>query len=189
MPTRQFSEEHKRKLREAKLGKKRGKHSEETKIKMRMKALGRKMSLESRNKMSLAKKGKKGNSFTPEQRRVLSEKAKIRSASPEWRKMMSDRAKGEKSSLWRGGLTSKNCTIRNSFEYRLWRSAVFERDSWTCIWCRKRGGKLEADHIKPFCFYPELRFAIDNGRTLCRDCHKKTDTYGSKINNYKMTNK
>lgn len=63
-------------------------------------------------------------------------------------------------------------------EYRLWREAVFKRDDWTCVWCFKRGGDLEADHIKSFANHPELRFVLDNGRTLCIPCHKKTDTYG-----------
>lgn len=75
--------------------------------------------------------------------------------------------------LWKGGITPINQAIRNSIEYKLWREAVFKRDNWTCIFCLQRGGELEADHIKRFSDYPELRFAIDNGRTLCKECHKK----------------
>lgn len=84
---------------------------------------------------------------------------------------------GEKSNFWKGGISSINLRIRGSAEYRIWRTAVFERDNHTCIWCGQRGGRLNADHIKPFAYYPELRFAIDNGRTLCVPCHKTTDTY------------
>ena len=92
------------------------------------------------------------------------------------------KTKGANHHLWRGGLTEKNQYIRNSLEYKLWRRAVYERDNYTCVWCgTKESGKLNADHIKPFCIYPELRFAIDNGRTLCISCHKKTDTWGNKI--------
>lgn len=90
---------------------------------------------------------------------------------------------GDKSPTWKGGITPINIKIRNSKEFILWRKSVFERDNYTCIWCGIKSGNgkaiiLHADHIKPFALFPELRFAIDNGRTLCIDCHKKTDTYG-----------
>lgn len=83
---------------------------------------------------------------------------------------------------WKGGITPINHAIRSSLEYKLWRRAVFDRDNYTCIWCKTRSSKgnaviLHADHIKQFAYYPELRFAIDNGRTLCEPCHKKTDTF------------
>jgi len=55
----------------------------------------------------------------------------------------------------------------------LWRKAVFERDNYTCIWCGKKDKTIQADHIQEFATHPELRFAIDNGRTLCKDCHFK----------------
>ncbi len=74
---------------------------------------------------------------------------------------------------WQGGITSIHQVIRQSLEYEEWRKAVFERDNYTCQGCRKIGGWLEADHIKPFSLYPELRFELSNGRTLCKPCHRK----------------
>ncbi len=65
-------------------------------------------------------------------------------------------------------------------EYRLWRTAVFTRDDHTCQGCGVRGGTLRADHIKPWHSHPECRYDVDNGRTLCDGCHKKTPTYGRK---------
>ena len=55
-----------------------------------------------------------------------------------------------------------------------WRREVFKRDDYTCQECGIRGTYLEADHIKPFAYFPELRYELSNGRTLCRKCHDKT---------------
>lgn len=80
--------------------------------------------------------------------------------------------KGEKHYNWKGGITPETIRLRHSIEYRLWRDSVFTRDNYTCIWCGdNKGGNLEADHILEWAQYPELRFAIDNGRTLCENCH------------------
>ncbi len=86
----------------------------------------------------------------------------------------------EKSPLWQGGITPINMKIRNSKEYKDWRIRVFRRDDYTCQECGSRGMTLHADHIKPFAYYPELRLVIENGRTLCVPCHKKTDTFAGR---------
>jgi len=76
--------------------------------------------------------------------------------------------------------------VRLSRQYYIWRSAVLRKDNYTCVKCGDdRKSVLEVDHIKPFSLFPELRFAIDNGRTLCSDCHKKTETYGTKVKKWK----
>ena len=112
---------------------------------------GRTYSLASKQKMSIAHKGKK--------------------MSLELRQKLSVRNSGSNHPNWKGGITPINGKIRRSLEYRMWRDAVFKRDEYTCQWCKKKGVYLNADHIKMFAMYPELRFEINNGRSLCEDCH------------------
>ncbi len=81
------------------------------------------------------------------------------------------------------GKSTNDKRIRKSIEYKLWRSAVFQRDKYQCMNCGVHSGCwhtvcLQADHIRPFALFPELRFNVENGRTLCLACHKKTETYG-----------
>ena len=100
----------------------------------------------------------------------------------ESKKKMSLARMGKKAWNKSGGTkTVESKKLKSSKEYRIFRTACFERDDYTCIWCFKKGGVLNMDHIKPFALFPELRMALDNVRTLCHDCHKKTDTYGWKF--------
>lgn len=144
--------------------------------------LGKKRTSETLKKMSESQKGRK---LTEEHKTKLSLAKKGKKYSEEYKKKMSEILKGKNHYNWQGGKTSELLRIRRSREYRLWRTAVYERDDYTCVWCLNRGGKLNADHIKPFAHYPELRFAIDNGRTLCEDCHRTTDTFGAKSAKFK----
>ena len=57
-------------------------------------------------------------------------------------------------------------------EHKSWKKAVFERDNYTCQNCTKRGGELQANHIKRWALYPKLRFILSNGMTMCIECHK-----------------
>lgn len=92
---------------------------------------------------------------------------------------------GKNNPRWRGGITPENNKIRSSKEYKDWRKAIFRRDMYACVECGVSGAKkpLNADHIKGFADFPELRFDINNGRTLCIDCHKATPNYGWKYYN------
>lgn len=97
--------------------------------------------------------------------------------------------KGEKAYNWQGGKTAELQRIRNTVQYKEWREAVFKRDRYRCLDCglkNERGlGKtlrLNADHIYSFAKYPRLRFELENGRTLCEDCHRKTPNFGVKAN-------
>jgi hypothetical protein len=115
---------------------------------------------------------------------------------------------GGKHYNWKGGITKLQEKVRKSDIYSKWRTSVFERDNYTCTWCGARNGNgkrvvLHADHIKPFCVilkeYKVTSIAmsracvalwdIGNGRTLCKDCHLKTDTHGyNAIKNYEDIN-
>lgn len=90
---------------------------------------------------------------------------------------MENRGRGSTHYRWRGGITPFRIKLWQSPEYKAWRKAVFSRDGFECVACHKNTHDLQADHIKPFSLFPELRFDIGNGRTMCKPCHRK---YGAK---------
>ena len=106
---------------------------------------------------------------------------------------MSIALRGDKHPNWKEGITPLAMSIRQCFKYRQWRSDVFARDDYTCVLCGLRGVYIEADHYpKMFSIilhesqvktleeaenYEEF-WNINNGRTLCKDCHNKTKKWG-----------
>lgn len=116
-----------------------------------------------------------------------------------------NRPRGNKHHWWKGGATSFCSVLENSYEYKAWRREVFIRDNRTCVECGSCD-KINAHHIKALSvLYQEflheysqfssiddkeilIRLAqsykpfwdINNGLTLCEECHKKTDTFGAK---------
>jgi len=161
--------------------------SEKTREKIRKSNLGRKCSEEARKRMSKAQKGRKiseehrrklskarqGIKLSEETKRKLSEINKGKKLSEECKKKIGEACKGKKHPNWKGGITPINNKIRGSLEYKLWEDSCKSRDNWKCQKCsEKRLKYLTVHHILNFAKYIELRFAIDNGITFCRDCHK-----------------
>ena len=83
----------------------------------------------------------------------------------------------ENSPCWKGGkeITPRN---RQDYFYTQWRKSVFERDDYTCQKCHDRSSSghpvvLEGHHIENWLTCEEKRYDVDNGITLCHDCHKE----------------
>lgn len=86
----------------------------------------------------------------------------------------SEMMSGENHYNWNGGTTVERSLDMASREYKQWRTAVFERDGYTCQKCGDRkGGNLRAHHIKSWIEFPEQRHSVENGVTLCENCHKE----------------
>ena len=69
---------------------------------------------------------------------------------------------------YHGGYEGRDCKRQ---EYRKWRTAIFERDGYTCQNCGQYSGYLMAHHIKLVSKHPGLELTLSNGITLCRKCH------------------
>jgi len=96
--------------------------------------------------------------------------------------------KGAKNKNWNPDRTkSDRATHREYVKYRNWRTSVYQRDKFTCQCCkRKKSGQLVAHHLYGYADNEELKIQIDNGVTLCRECHKEFHkTYGYKNNTLK----
>ena len=66
-----------------------------------------------------------------------------------------------------------NSKKRLSYQYRKWRENVLKRDNYTCQKCGIFNKNLNVHHLKSFAKFKELRYEINNGITLCIDCHRK----------------
>lgn len=86
--------------------------------------------------------------------------------------------RGELSPNWKGGLRGVDYLERRRFRATM-QKQVFERDNYTCQLCGSKGD-LQVDHIQSWSDYIELRFDINNCRTLCTNCHYKI-TFGRKM--------
>jgi len=168
-----FTEKHKGNIRKSLQG-----HltSEETRKKI---GLANSITQKGMKKPWVAKENrkKKGIKKSTETKKKMSE-ARLKEKNPMFG------MKREKNPNWKNGATSKNRIARESWDYDNWRKEVFTRDNWTCQNCEAKGGKLHSHHIYNFADNIDLRFIVENGITLCKNCHNEFHKiYGKKNNN------
>ena len=141
-------------------------------LKCRYKYLGAILSKQRKGKYSKGHKFEKGHGYIG----GGSPKGIHNSSDTEFKKGHISWNKGVhgKTVAWNKGLGGSNRTERMKemalWKYIDWRNKVFTRDDYTCRNCEKKGGQLIADHIKMWSLYPELRYELSNGQTLCKKC-------------------
>jgi len=80
---------------------------------------------------------------------------------------------------WKGGIGVHSRKFYKSDGYYAWRLKVYERDNFICQYCGYDKGKyLNAHHLISVntCLknnWLDLIFVLENGITLCIECHKK----------------
>ncbi len=120
---------------------------------------------------------RKGQKFTPEQIKRMSDAHKGNKPTQETRLKMSEAHSSEKHWNWQGGITDATHRLRQQMKNKNWRKKIFERDDYTCQTCglesEPSSNKLDSHHIKNFKDYPELRYDMNNGQTLCKACHAR----------------
>lgn len=78
---------------------------------------------------------------------------------------------GKNHGHWKGGISDLRERDMQTKEYKDWRKAVFERDGYICKKCGQKGYELNAHHIYNYSKYADIKYDIENGVTLCQECH------------------
>jgi len=99
-------------------------------------------------------------------KRLISDKAKGREFSEEHKKAISE------ARIKFFDIIGRIERIDRGWKFARWRKEVHKRDDYTCQICGERA-EVKAHHILSWKDYPELRFELENGITLCASCHKK----------------
>lgn len=93
--------------------------------------------------------------------------------------------KGENHPRWKGGTKSRDKQSLHNPPYREWRMSVYKRDGFKCRIANKEcSGQLEAHHILRWSSYPELRYELNNGITLCLAHHPRKRSEEAKLSPY-----
>lgn len=90
-----------------------------------------------------------------------------------WESIYPPYESGENHPNWKGGVTTPNEKARTSREYRQWQKALFIRDLNHCVQCGNGHDEIHAHHIFSFADFPQYRYELWNGVTLCKKCHYK----------------
>ena len=77
----------------------------------------------------------------------------------------------------------KNKSRSSDPSYRRWRRKIFKINNFTCKKCFKKGGILNAHHIKSWASNKKLRLVESNGITFCEKHHKEFHKKYGKTNN------
>lgn len=118
----------------------------------------------------------------------------------QWKQNHSVRNSGKNNPNWKGGTTNLIMQIRNTATFKVWIINVYYNGKFTCCKCKaKKIGNnilLDADHIYPLskliadykittveqALLTPAIWDLENGRCLCRKCHKQTKTWGVNAN-------
>lgn len=122
---------------------------------------------------------------------------------PETIQKLKAKLKGRKA--WNKGLNNGSRTldkiIRQCSKYKDWRREIFEKDNYTCVFCKIRGKDMQADHhpntFSEIIFDFKIKslveaeqcaemWNVNNGRTLCYNCHKGTSSYGKNFHGQRI---
>lgn len=136
--------------------------SEETRRRISVVKRGHSHSVATRQKMSNSRTGEGnhffGRSHTDHSRRLMSV-AKIGKKPPNW---IPDRTK------------LKFDPTRGGQQHSEWSMSVKGRDNWKCQLSDKNcSGRIEAHHIYSWNEFPELRYQLSNGISLCHAHHPR----------------
>jgi len=93
-----------------------------------------------------------------------------RTCSKKCKDQLSHIHRGEKHWNYTDGAISSKQRQRWWAKTKEWRQSVLNRNDRKCVRCRSEK-RLVAHHLNGWAKHPELRFDIDNGITLCHDCH------------------
>lgn len=91
--------------------------------------------------------------------------------------------RGQLSHFWNPNLTEEERRGRRDGDVKKWATQVKRRDDFTCQVCGSEE-KLVAHHLNSYKSDKENRYNVENGITLCRECH--TDFHCNFMGDYRQ---